>query len=123
MAIERLGTSRWERQLREDTRLAVDGKARCRRCQRVAPQGEMFVVTLQGNVVYSACPEHVGKVTMLGQAGSVQVQYEEPKGSVIGVSSLSGALSRPNPDGLLKPAQPSVKRIPLFASDTKSKEG
>ena len=113
----KVGSMQRELQLREDTRLAVDGKARCRRCQKVASQEEMVVVVMMGNVIFASCPMHVRRVVMRETETGLQITYDEPTAKIVLAHSFSGALSRPNPQGLKQPAKPKVTRTPIFVTE------
>ena len=118
MPLTDIENARWELLMREDTRLAADEKARCRRCQAVLPMSEMLLITVHGNVLFASCPEHVRRVTLTGEGNGVRVEYEEPRGLVLAGAALAGPLSRPNPEGAKKPAGPVVTEKPLFVKES-----
>ena len=77
-----------EREMREATKLAHQGKYKCRRCNKIDDQENGVIVAFQGNVLLGLCPGCIVEPVVIKQSdGCIHVTMPRPKDSRVILAS------------------------------------
>lgn len=96
------------RALEDATRLAVQGKYRCRVCQRVDMQERGLVIAFAGNVLLAVCPSCIYRpIIIRREAGSISVQLQSDRESSIVLATNMNEVAG------MQIAKPKVEKVPL----------
>ena len=94
-------------ELIEATRLAADGKYRCRKCGKIDEQEKGIVVAFAGAVVFAICPSCIeGHIRIERHGGIINVAMPRPRDSRI-------VLADDLPKAGLQVATPKIERVKL----------
>lgn len=95
------------REMCDATRIAAQGKYKCRSCGKIAAQEEGLIVAMLGNVLLSVCPGCIqGHIIISREGSSIRIEMPRPSDNrVILASDLSS-------HGICA-ANPSVEKVSL----------